>query len=148
MVCHLTPLNVRTNSLWDAVCREMDGFVERLQESEPANACRGFLPRTNIAETDKQYEITLDLPGLKPDEFELEVHDGHLTVSGTRKGETEEEGKTFHRVERFHGEFRRRFVLGQDVEPDKVEAEYRDGVLRILVPKTEEVQPRKIEIKS
>jgi HSP20 family protein len=76
------------------------------------------------------------------------VEDGVLTITGTRETETSEEGKTYHRIERRHGKFRRSFSLGDEMDTDKVEAEYKDGVLRVAIPKAEKVRPKKIEIKS
>ena len=148
MVSHLVPWNVRTSSVFDTLRREMDDFVGRLQESNRREGTAWFAPSTNIAESDKGYEITIDLPGLTSEDFDLEFQDGNLTVTGTRKDETEEKGKTFHRIERKYGEFRRSFALGRDIDADKVEAEYSAGVLRILVPKAEEVRPKKITVKS
>jgi HSP20 family protein len=148
MITQLIPLNTRAGTLFDAFRREMDDVVGRLQEWNPREGSTWFSPRTNVAETEKAYELTVDLPGLAPDDFSVELQDGHLTITGTRKEETEEKGKTYHRVERLHGEFRRSFSLGRDIDADKVEAQYKDGVLRIVVPKAEEVRPKKIDVKN
>jgi HSP20 family protein len=133
--------------VFDALRHEFGDVVEQLQEWELGKSTGLFAPRADVAESDEGYEISLDLPGVAAEDFELELEDGTLTIAGTRKDETNEEGKTFQRIERRHGQFRRSFALGQDVDPDKVEASYKDGVLRISVPKTEKVRPRKIEIK-
>jgi HSP20 family protein len=148
MVRHLIPWGTNGGNILDVVRREMDDLVGRLQD--PGAACEelaAFAPRTNVAETDKAYEITLDLPGMKADDFQIELHEGRLSVTGERMKEKDESGKTYHRVERLYGKFRRTFTLGQDVDSDHVEADYRDGVLRVLVPKTEKAQPKKISVK-
>lgn len=148
MVYHWIPCETRRPSFFDALRREMGEVVGQFQELECGQTTGVLSPRANVAETEEAFEISVDLPGLTAEEVELEFEDGKLTIAGTRKNEAEEEGKTFHRVERRSGEFRRSFTLGQDVDPDKVEAGFKDGVLRVTVPKAEKVRPKKIEIKS
>ena len=148
MVCHWIPCNTRRSTFFDTLVREMDDLVGQFQEAEGDKTTACFTPRANVSETDEGFEISLDLPGLKADDVDLELEDGVLTISGTRESEAEAEGKKLHRVERSHGAFRRSFSLGPDVDADKVEAEYKDGVLRIIVPKAEKVRPKRIEIKS
>lgn len=132
----------------DAVRREVDEFVGRLQDSESwSEELSSFAPRTNLAETATEFEITMDLPGMKAEDFSIELHEGRLTVSGQRAKEERVEGKAFHRIERYHGKFRRTYNLGNDVEPEMVTAEYQQGVLRLTVPKSDKAQPRKIEVK-
>jgi HSP20 family protein len=107
-----------------------------------------FSPETNFAETEKQYEITLDLPGVKPDDFNLEFDDGQLWITGERKEEEEVKGKTYHRVERNYGRFRRGVSLGPDIDADNIEATYKDGVLTVIVPKAPTACPKKIVVKG
>lgn len=104
-------------------------------------------PRANVVELDNRYEISMDLPGLKSDEFEVEFEDNELRVSGERKVEREEQGKTFHRVERRYGKFRRSFTLPPDVDSENIDARYEQGVLTVAVPKSASQMPRKIEVK-
>src|SRR5262245_21010087 len=122
--------------------KEVNRLFERFGDAE-GNDARHFAPRVNFAETDNTYEVTVDLPGMKAEDFNIEFNDGQLWISGERKHEAEEKGKTFHRVERTYGQFRRVIALGADVNPEGVEANYRDGVLSLHVPKIEAVQPRK-----
>ena len=146
MVRSLAPWQSRGTSLFDTLRREMDDLVGHGCELDESRAT--FLPRTNIAETDQNFELTVDLPGIRAEDVKVEFHEGNLTISGTRKHESEEKGKTYHRVERSYGEFRRSFILGPDVDSERVEAEYSDGVLNVVVPKAEKAQPKRIEIKS
>jgi HSP20 family protein len=125
----------------------MSRLWDRLSDREVSDS-RLFAPRVNIAETAKTYEVTADLPGLKSEDIQIEFQDGQLWICGERKHESEEKGKTFHRVERSCGQFRRVIALGSDVDPDHVEATYRDGVLTVVVPKVAAVQPRRINVKS
>ena len=106
-----------------------------------------FLPEANLAETDKAVEVTVELPGMKPEEVKVEMHGGALWITGEKREEKEEKGKTFHQVERRYGAFRRVFALPAEVEEGKVEAKFLDGVLRVTLPKTERAVPRKIEVK-
>lgn len=147
MVRYLKPWNATGGQLLDAFRREMDEFVGRIQDpSTWSDELAAFAPRTNVAETDKHFEITLDLPGMRPDQFQIELHEGRLTIGGERSREEAQEGKTFHRVERHYGKFSRTFSLGQDVDEGNVRAEYRDGVLHVTVPKTEKAQPKRVQV--
>lgn len=127
--------------------KEMNRLFNHFGEGENGES-RAFAPRIDIAETDTSYEVSLDLPGMNAQDFNIEFKDGQLWISGERKQTNDEKGKTFHRIERYHGQFRRVITLGTDVDADKVEATYRDGVLSLHVPKVEAVQPRRINVKS
>jgi HSP20 family protein len=107
-----------------------------------------MVPRMDMVESDKQLEITVDLPGLKPEEVTVELKDGELWISGEHKEEKEEKGKTFHRVERHHGEFRRVLPLPVAVNEQAIEARFEKGVLTVTLPKAPEAETRHIEIKT
>ena len=142
------PLNSTGGRLLDMFCREMDDFVGRIGDVENwKEEMSGFVPRTNVAESDTGYELSLDVPGMSAGDFSIELHEGRLTITGERKPEPQEEGKKYHCLERVHGKFRRSFNLGQDVDANNVAAEYADGVLRVNVAKTVKAQPTKIEVK-
>ncbi len=105
-------------------------------------------PSVDLAETAQAVEARLDLPGMKPEEIEIQIRGNVLTVSGERKEEEEEKGKTFHRIERRTGSFSRSVTLPSTVNEDEVAAEYRDGVLIVTMPKSEEAKAHKIPIKT
>lgn len=107
-----------------------------------------FAPPADVVQSDESYEVSLDLPGMKPEEVAIEWKDGQLWISGQRSRAHEEKGKTFHRVERHYGQFRRVLPLGADIDADKIEAKYHDGVLQITVPRTAESRAKRIEVKS
>lgn len=107
-----------------------------------------FTPQVDVTETETHYEVKVDLPGLKPEEVKVELRNGDLWISGERKEEKEEEGKTFHRIERRHGEFRRVLPLPAEVAQEKIEARVENGVLSVTIPKTEAAPAKKIEVQA
>jgi HSP20 family protein len=107
-----------------------------------------FVPTANLVESENEFEITIDLPGLKPEEVNLELREGALWITGERKEEAEEKGRTFHRMERRYGSFRRVIPLPASVKEDKVEAEFCHGVLCVKLPKSEEIKPKHIAVKA
>jgi HSP20 family protein len=128
---------------------EMNRLMERFFTPEEGEwTAAMFTPSTNVVETETGYEVSVELPGMKPEEFNVEFKEGSLWISGEKKEEKEEKGKTYHRIERHYGEFRRIVPLPGTVSEEKVEAEYKDGVLKVVVPKAEAAKPKKIEVKS
>ncbi len=105
-----------------------------------------WLPPVDILESKDSYLIRAELPGMKKEDFHLEVTDGTLTLSGERKAETPADGVEYHRTERQNGKFSRSFYLPQTVKQDAINATYRDGILEIHVPKADEARPRQITI--
>jgi HSP20 family protein len=128
---------------------EMNKMLEEFfGRREPMEITETFVPAANLVETENEFEVTLELPGLKPEEVNVELREGALWVSGERKEEKEEKGKTFHRMERRYGAFRRVIPLPMEVKEEKVEAEFHNGILKVKLPKSEEVKPKHIEVKS
>ena len=130
--------------------------VEELFESffgTPALAGSAELtvPSTDVAETDDAIEVTTDLPGYKAEDVNIEIRNDYLTISGetSEEKETEEKnGRKYHRIERRKGSFSRSVRLPCDVQQDNVDAELKDGVLKITIPKAEEAKSKKIPIKG
>jgi len=106
-----------------------------------------WAPRVDIAEQNGTYELTADLPGLKKDDIKIELHDNVLTVKGEKKVEEDKKEKNYRLAERYYGEFMRAFTLPDNVNKDGIEAEFKDGVLKLTIPKTEQPKPREIEVK-
>ena len=139
--------NTRGGQLFDVVRREMDDFVNLLSDPKAwTDDQPAFSPRTDFAETDTQYEIMLDLPGMSSGDFSVEVHEGKLSISGERVRGEIVEGTEYHRVERRYGKFNRLFALGHDVNVESISADYKDGVLTVVVPKSEKAKPKKINV--
>lgn len=107
-----------------------------------------FMPHTDVAETEGSFDVTVELPGMKPEDVTVEMKEGRLWINGEKKEEKEEKGKTFHRVERRYGEFRRVIPLPVPVEEEKIEAKFTEGVLRIKLPKAAKALPKHIKIGS
>jgi HSP20 family protein len=104
-------------------------------------------PLVDITEDDKEYLIKAELPEVKKEDVKLSIHDNVLSISGERKYEKEEKGKKYHRVERAYGSFMRSFTLPEDADAGKVGAEYKDGILKVHLPKSEKAKPKSIEVK-
>ena len=106
-----------------------------------------WAPPVDVQETEKEYLIKAELPEINKEDVKVEVLNGVLTIEGERKQEKEEKGKRFHKVERSYGKFVRRFALPTEVEPTKVQAEFKDGMLNVHLPKTAAAKPKAIEVK-
>ena len=104
-------------------------------------------PKVDITEDNKEYIVKADLPELKKDDVKVAVENGVLSISGERKSEKEEKGKKFHRIERSYGSFERTFTMPEDADTAKMKADFKDGVLRVHVPKNPAGQPKKIDVK-
>lgn len=111
-------------------------------------AVADWVPVVDVVEDEKEFLISADLPEVTKENVRVTVDKGQLTLSGERKFEKEESGKKYHRVERAYGHFSRSFRLPENVDADKVEAEFKDGVLRIHLAKVEQPGPRQIEVKA
>lgn len=106
------------------------------------------VPSMDLAETDSQIEVKMDVPGFNPEEVNVEVQGNVLIVTGEKKEEKEEKGKTFHRIERRTGSIQRSVTLPCDVQQDKIAAECKNGVLTVTLPKAEQSKARKIPVKG
>jgi HSP20 family protein len=139
--------------------KEMDDLQTRLAKVfglAPARAGNGseelmtvaeWTPSVDISEDDKEWLVKADLPDLKKDDVKVTVENGVLTISGERNIEKEEKGKKFHRIERAYGAFVRSFTLPDGTDAAKVNAEFKDGVLKVHLPKSEQAKPKALEIK-
>lgn len=105
-----------------------------------------WTPSLDVKESKDEVTVHADLPGLKKDEILIDVENGVLSISGERQSEESKEGDGWHRVERSYGSFRRSVALPKGVDESKVKAEYKDGVLKVSLPKTEAARPRTIRI--
>lgn len=106
-----------------------------------------WMPLVDIVEDAKEYVISAELPEVGKDDVKVTMENGLLTIRGERKFERDEQNKKYHRIERFYGTFARSFALPDDGDPSSVRADFKNGVLRIRVAKSESARPRQIEVK-
>ncbi len=115
--------------------------------AEEAITLADWSPVVDITEDGKEYVIKAELPEIKKEDVKVTVQDGVLSITGERKFEKEEKGKKYHRVERAYGSFQRTFTLPDEADGAKVNAEFKDGVLTVRLPKTEKAKPKTVEVK-
>ena len=111
-------------------------------------ASRVWSPVVDVAETQNEIVLRAELPGMKQEDIDIELTGDTLTLRGERKFENEERKENFVRVERSYGRFQRSFTLGVPVRHDAVKASYKDGILEVHLPKSEETKPRKVQVSA
>lgn len=134
-------LQDRINRIFDESLR----FPRRYSESVSTGV---WSPTVDVHETDENYELVADLPGMKKQDINIDIRANVLTLSGERKHEDRKENENEVRVERSFGKFVRSFTLPQNVDSENIKASYKDGVLRLTLPKREEARPKQIKIES
>jgi HSP20 family protein len=104
-------------------------------------------PAVDIREHEDAYLVEVELPGLTKDDVKITMENNILTIQGEKKHEKEEKRGDYHRTERVYGSFQRSFTLPSSVKNDKIEAQYKNGILTVTLPKVEEAKPKAIEVK-
>jgi HSP20 family protein len=127
--------------------RQLGDFWRGMESFEVPAFTSEWVPAADIVETDNDYEITLEAPGMPKENVKISFANGVLSVTGEKKAEEKKDTKRFHRVERSYGYFERNFRLPASVQADKIKADFKDGLLKVTVPKSEEVKPKQIDIK-
>lgn len=118
-------------------------------ESVNSRNFSGFTPHVDACETEKGFEIEVALPGVKKEDISIEFQEGRLTINGERKLEKKEESRRYHMLETQYGAFSRSFYLPDNVNPDKISAQFNDGILTVAVPKdAHKTMKRQISIAS
>ena len=131
--------------------RDVDDLFSRFFDTGQGNAApaeNAFLPMVDVKETETAYEVSAEVPGLKPEDIKVEYHDGMLTLSGEKKQEREEEQGNYHVVERRFGKFSRTMRLPSEVAVDQLSATHKDGVLVVSLPKSVKSGAKTIEVKA
>ena len=126
---------------WDPL-RDLLAIQHRLERV--SSGPQGWAPAVDLCETSEAFIVTAELPGVARDQVRIEVQDGRLTLQGRRDARVPCE--QYHQVERGHGEFARSFALPPSVDPENIAADLRDGVLTIIVPKSAERGPRRVDV--
>jgi len=129
-------------TLHEETGKMLDSFFQG--RGEPAEG--DWTPAMDVAEKEDEIVLTAEIPGMNKDDIKITVKDDVLTITGEKKQEEREEGENWHRVERTYGSFKRMISL-PSVNSGKVEATYKDGVLRVRLPKQESAKPKEIPIK-
>jgi HSP20 family protein len=131
----------------NSIQQEMNRLFDTVFEGPRATSgIRRWIPSMDLVETDDQFVLKADLPGLEESDVKIEVQDNVLTLSGERNFETEAKKDGFVRVERASGSFHRSLTLPKDVDVDAIAAAFDKGVLEVRIPKPEERKPRRVEI--
>jgi HSP20 family protein len=128
-------------------------FPQSLFAAEPLfrrELTRGTMPAVDVVESEKAYEVTAELPGMDEKNIEVKVADGNLTIKGEKQEEKEEKKKDYYLQERHFGSFERSFGVPDSVDPDKIEAVFKKGVLTVTLPKKAEAQKpaKKVDVKA
>ena len=132
----------------DTLQSEMNRVFDAFFGDRPGNGgrARRWVPAMDLVEEGDSLVLRADLPGLGHDDVNVEVKDGVLTISGERKAEQRKEEQGYYRVERSFGSFSRSLTLPEGIDPDKVSAEFDNGVLEVRIPKPEERKPHRVAI--
>ena len=136
------------NQLHGNIDRMFDTQMGRLRDEDSPLSAADWTPAVDIREEDQRYVIHADVPGVNPDDIEVNMEDGVLTIKGERSTETTDEQAGYKRVERVRGSFYRRFSLPETADADGISAKSRDGVLEVVIPKQAKVLPKRIKVES
>lgn len=128
--------------------RQMDVLADSLSRGAVREPWAGVFPLMNVSEDKGNYYVRAELPGLKAEDLDISVTGNSLSIAGERKIPSEDEKATYHRREREAGSFNRMITLPTDVDTAKVEARCVDGVLTVVLPKSESAKPKQISVKA
>lgn len=153
LVVRTRPRTFVTPWTLDSMHRQLENWMDRafsVSNGEGLERRLTLTPRMDVAETEKGYELTADLPGMQDKEVDISVSNDVLTITGERSYERESDGRSVHLSERGFGTFKRSFSLPDDVDQDQIQASLKNGVLAVFLPKSEEVAPpsRQIKVKT
>lgn len=135
----------------DTLRREMDLFFDDLvpfswAKDNGGKELTAWTPSSDISEDEKEYLIRMDIPGMKKEDIKINFLDGRITITGERQMEEKEEKKDYIRRERYRGSFYRSFTLPEKIKEEDIQANFKDGVLKLVVPKAEVVKPKSIKV--
>ena len=134
----------RLSDLHDEIDRLFDSPLTELTRT--SQLLSGWTPALDVYEEKDSFVVKAELPGMRKEDIEVSFHDGSLSISGERKSESKHEDAEIYRAERYFGRFQRSVSLPAAVAADKIKAAYKDGVLTVTLPKTEEAKPKQIDV--
>ena len=137
--------------------RELENMSQRLngvlrgrgtprEDREEAMALADWIPMVDVVETEGEFLLHAELPGVEKKDVKLSIERGVLTLAGQRDQPKEEKGRRYHRIERTYGRFARSYTMPELVDEQKLTAEFRNGVLTVHLPKSEKAKPKSIEV--
>lgn len=136
------------NQLRKEIDRLFETNYPRLGEESQGVAASDWVPAVDVKEEQDKFVIHADLPGVDPKDIDVGMENGVLTIKGQRESEHKEEREGYKRMERVRGNFFRRFSLPDTADAEKISAKCRNGVLEVVIPKQEKVQPRRITVEG
>jgi HSP20 family protein len=122
-------------------------FDDSLGTPREETALKAWSPAVDVYEDEESFLIKVDLPEISREDVKVNLNENTLSISGERRVENEDKRENYHRVERSYGQFYRSFTLPPNVNPEAINAQFKDGVLRLTLPKKEEAKPRQIDVK-
>lgn len=131
---------------WEQRLQRALGISPRIGGGKESMTVSQWTPAVDISEDDHEFLVKAELPEMKKEDVKVSVENGELTISGERKFEKEEKNKKYHRVERSYGSFARSFTLPDNVNADKVTAEFKEGLLQVHLPKQETAKPKAVQV--
>jgi HSP20 family protein len=134
------------NTIQNEMNRLFNTFFEAAPTQGNGGALRRWIPPMDLVETEDDFVLRADLPGMSEGDVNIEFEDNVLTISGERKAEHQDRKEGYYRVERASGSFTRSLTLPEGVDPDAVKASFDSGVLEVRIPKPEQRKPRKVAI--
>ena len=133
----------------DRMRSEMDRLWEAFFEGRPRRRTDEgeWLPSVDVSETKNDLVVKAELPGMDPKDIDISLSDGHLIIKGEKKQEREEKEEDYHFIERSYGSFTRSIQLPKEVKHDKINASYKNGILKVVLPKSEAAKTKETKIK-
>jgi HSP20 family protein len=122
-------------------------FDEGFSGSRESVGLRAWSPAVDVYEDENEFVLKVELPGINRDDVKVSVNENTLSVSGERRVENEDKRDNYHRIERSYGQFYRSFTLPPNINTEAIGAQFKDGILRLSLPKKEEAKPKQIEVK-
>jgi len=131
----------------DKMRSEMDRLWDSFFEGRPQVRFGEWFPTLDVSETKNDLVVKVELPGMDQKDIDVSLSDGHLTIKGEKKKEKEEKEENYHFIERSYGTFTRSVQLPKEVKHDKISASYKNGILKVVLPKSEEAKKKEVKIK-
>jgi HSP20 family protein len=138
----------RPQTVWDFMNEVNSIFDDSFSQTSLASPVQSLRVNTDIEELDDGYLFSFDLPGVKQEDIKLDLSDDLLKISGERKRESRRKNEGFERIEKSYGRFERTFQLPQNVDETNIKAHFDNGLLEVMVPKSEVAKPKTIEIET